>query len=84
LLISDPRVKSHLGSEYYINNIVDSYKILNADISYTFKQIFSINRLKIHLQINNITNELYAASGIGKEFFPAAERNYFFGFELGL
>jgi iron complex outermembrane receptor protein len=84
MLVSDPRIKAHLGGEYYLINTVDTYTIMNADFSYTFTQIPALNRLKIHLQINNITNELYAASGIGKEFFPAAERNYFMGIEIGL
>jgi outer membrane receptor protein involved in Fe transport len=43
-----------------------------------------MNRLKLHLQVNNLTNEFYAAAGFGREYFPAAERNYYFGIELGL
>jgi hypothetical protein len=31
-----------------------------------------------------LTNELYMQNGIGKEFFPAAERSVFFGIELGI
>ncbi len=84
LILNDPRVKAHLGGEYYANNKVESYTVMNMDIGYTFRNISGINSLKLQGQINNITNLLYAASGIGKEFFPAAERNFFIGFELGL
>ena len=84
MLVSDPRIKAHLGGGYYADNVVDAYTILNADFGYTFRNIPAVNSLRLHLQINNITNELYAASGIGREFFPAAGRSFFLGFELGL
>ncbi len=81
---TDSRIKSHLGSSYYSDNIVEAYTTVNFDIGYAFENILTLNKLRIHLQVNNLTNELYAASGIGREFFPAAGRNYFLGFELGL
>jgi iron complex outermembrane receptor protein len=84
LLNTDLRLKDDLGSGFYAENKVESYYVVNADISYTFRNIEIANSLKLHLQINNLTNELYAASGFGREFFPAAERNYFFGIEIGL
>jgi iron complex outermembrane receptor protein len=40
--------------------------------------------MKIFLQVNNLLDELYAAKAIGKEFFPAAERNILVGMEVGL
>ena len=45
------------------------------------------NRLtysKLYLQVNNIFDQLYSAYAIGKEFFPAAERNYLVGIQIGL
>lgn len=84
MLTADSRIKSHLGGSYYSDNIVDAYTVVNFDIGYVIKNFLSLNQLRIHLQVNNLTNELYAASGIGREFFPAAGRNYFLGFELGL
>ncbi|MFA5511525.1 MAG: TonB-dependent receptor [Candidatus Kapaibacterium sp.] len=84
LLTTDSRIKTEMGSGYYADNTVDSYTVLNANFAYTFDNIPSVNSLRVHLQVNNITDELYAASGIGREFFPAAGRNFFIGFELGL
>ena len=84
LILTNVSLKEDLGSEYYKDNIVDSYAIMNADLSYSIYDVFSLNKLKIHFQINNLTNVLYAASGFGKEYFPAAERNYWLGIELGL
>ena len=40
--------------------------------------------LQLFIQVNNLFDNLYASYGIGKEFFPAAERNYLFGIKLGL
>lgn len=88
LILADERIIKQLTNDYisgyYIDNILDSYFVLNADISYTFKNILDFQAIKLHLQINNLLNELYAAGGEGKDFFPAAERNIFFGIELGL
>ncbi len=86
LLTSDPRFQQLLGGsgEYYTVNTVDAYTIMNADFAYTFTEIPGLNKLKLRLHIYNLTNELYAATGFGREYFPAAERSYFLGFELGL
>jgi iron complex outermembrane receptor protein len=32
---------------------------------------------------NNVFDNLYSAYAIGKEFFPAAERNFIAGIQLG-
>lgn len=69
---------------YYADNKVDSYNIYNLDLSYTFRKICFGESFKVQLQVNNLFNKLYAAGGEGQEFFPAAERNVFVGFELGL
>lgn len=84
MLTNDIRIQNHLGSSYYADNKVDAYTVINFDIGYNIRIIPSINQLRFHFQINNITDEQYASSGIGREFFPAAGRNYFMGFELGL
>ena len=70
---------------YYADNVVDDYLVFDFDASYSFQNINkSIKSLTLRAKICNLTNRLYAFSGEGMEFFPAAERNYYFGFELGL
>ena len=39
---------------------------------------------KFIVQVNNIFDNLYSAYAIGKEFFPAAERNWLAGIQVGL
>mgnify|MGYP000990761978 CR=1 FL=1 len=73
-----------LKDDYYFDNINDAYFVCDLDLSYTFKQVLTLNSIKLQLQINNLFNSLYSFSGDGKEFFPAAERSVFFGVELGL
>jgi iron complex outermembrane receptor protein len=70
--------------EYYYDNTLPAYTIFNADISYKIQSIFDLNSLTIRAQINNLTNVLYAAGAIGRQFFPAAERNVYIGIGLGL
>lgn len=68
----------------YTDNKVDAYLVANFYGSYNLSIGSYIKDLKLFVQINNIFDNLYAAYGIGKEFFPAAERNYLFGMKLGL
>ncbi|MFP4369202.1 MAG: TonB-dependent receptor [Candidatus Kapaibacterium sp.] len=77
-------IQEDLGSEFYTDNIVDAYTVFNADLAYTFRDLFGARSFRIHAQIFNLTNLLYAQSGEGREFFPAAERTIFIGFELGI
>lgn len=87
LLTKDERIKNHLISElsgYYADNSLDGFAVVNATISYTFYDILSFKNLKIMAQVNNLFNKLYAAGAEGGRFFPAAERNYFFGLEFAL
>ncbi len=72
------------SGEYYFDNINPAYSVINLDLSYTFVNIMNLNHFKIQGQIYNLTNSLFSAGAIGKEFFPAAERNFYIGFELGL
>jgi len=84
LLIEDPRLKAHLRSEFYNDNKLDSYFVINANFNYKIAEFMGARSLRAHLQLNNLTNELYAAWGAGREFFVAAERSIFIGFELEL
>ena len=86
LIKTDSRLINSLISkgEYYSDNTLPAYSIVNADISYKIKSIFDLNSLTIRAQINNLTNVLYAAGAIGRQFFPSAERNVYLGIELGL
>ncbi|NLO20056.1 MAG: TonB-dependent receptor plug domain-containing protein [Ignavibacteria bacterium] len=88
LITKDSRIINHLKNDYmsgyYSDNVLDSYFVVNADFSYTFKNILDFQAIRLQLQINNLLNRIYAAGGEGKDFFPAAERNLFFGIELGI
>ena len=67
----------------YKDNKVNSYFVSNILVSYQIKAEPSFKNIKIFLQVNNILDNLYAAYGIGKEFFPAAERNFTAGVKIG-
>ena len=66
------------------DNVVDSYFVSNALLSYQVKANQIFNSMKVFLQVNNIFDNLYAAYGSGKEFFPAAERNITAGIKVEL
>jgi len=68
----------------YTDNKVDAYFVANFYASYNLFINSYLKNIKLYMQINNIFDNLYAAYGIGKEFFPAAERNYLFGVKIGL
>ncbi len=67
----------------YTDNVVPEYFVFNLDAKYKF-EIPLLGKLTVFGRINNLFNRLYAAYGIGNEFFPAAERNFFGGIELVL
>lgn len=73
----------YLG-DYYVDNKLDDYFVVNLDLNYNLKKLVAIKDVTVKLQIKNLFNRLYAAGGEGKEFFPAAERSYFLGLEIGL
>lgn len=77
LLIKYPKMVS------YNDNVVPDYFVINFDARYKF-EIPYLGKVTIFGRINNLFNRLYAAYGIGNEFFPAAERNFFGGVELSL
>ncbi len=63
---------------------VDAYKVIDLTVAHRWSHIFGIKLLEFRLQVNNIFDELYAASGVGDDFFPAAERNYFLNIAFDL
>jgi iron complex outermembrane recepter protein len=74
----------HPGFVSYTDNVNDSYFAADFFASYELKMFNALNKSKIFIQINNIFDNLYSANAIGAEFFPAAERNFLVGLELGL
>jgi len=84
MLKTNYELKKHLDWDYYTDNKVNAYNIYNLDLSYKFEKLLGFNSIEIQGSIYNLFNKLYAASGEGKEFFPAAERNYYIGFKVQL
>ena len=68
----------------YADNRNDSYFFMDFYASFEFNLFSSLTNSKLYLQVNNIFDNLYSAYAIGKEFFPAAERNFITGIQLGL
>ncbi len=68
----------------YNDNVNDAYFTTDFYISYSVNALSALNSSKIFLQVINIFNNLYSANAIGAEFFPAAERNFLAGFQIGL
>jgi iron complex outermembrane receptor protein len=68
----------------YDDNVNEAYFTADFYASYDFDFINSLDKSKVFIQINNIFDNLYSAYAIGKEFFPAAERNFLVGIQLGL
>jgi len=84
LLRTDDRIKTDLGSGYYFDNKLDAYFIMNLAINYKFNNIFDTKSINLQMNVNNLTNNLYAAMGNGRFFFAGAERNMYLGIELEL
>jgi len=72
------------GITSYADNKADAYSIVNIDLAYEFTSIFSLETLRLHAHCTNVLNALYAANAEGREFFPAAERGFYLGIDLGL
>lgn len=80
---------TELRSQYpfltsYSDNKVDGYTTLNMDVSYEWANVLSLQTLRLHGHCTNLLNSLYAANAEGKDFYPAAERGFYFGVDLGL
>ena len=65
-------------------NKVDGYVVVNMNASMHLPKIFTDTELQLTCKIQNLLNNLYLASGEGKAFFPAAERNYSLALTLNL
>lgn len=68
----------------YSDNKVDAYFVANLFASYELGIINYHNPIRLFIQVNNLFDNLYAAYAVGKEFYPAAERNFLVGIILGL
>lgn len=68
----------------YNDNVNDSYFVMDFYGSCELSLFNGLSNSKFFVQINNIFDNLYSAYAIGKEFFPAAERNIIVGFSFGL
>ena len=72
------------GFVSYTDNVNDAYFTTDFFISYSFKVFAALNPGKVYLQVKNIFDNLYSAYAVGDEFFPAAERNFLAGLQIGL
>ncbi|HEX9253469.1 MAG TPA: TonB-dependent receptor, partial [Ignavibacteriaceae bacterium] len=68
----------------YSDNVNDAYFTMDFYGSYNFILFNGLTESKIFIQVNNIFDKLYSAYAIGKEYFPAAERNFIAGIQVGL
>jgi len=68
----------------YADNTNDAYFNVNFFASYQMELFQNSQKSKIYFQVNNVFNSLFSMYAIGKEFFPAAERNFVAGVELGI
>ncbi len=84
----DEKLKEYLnqfpGFVDYNDNVNDAYFTVDLYASYDINILNSLTNSKIYVQVNNVFNNLYSAYAIGKEFFPAAERNFITGIQFGL
>ena len=68
----------------YNDNKNEAYFVVDIYSSYEFNLFNGLTNSRLFLQVNNIFDNLYSAFAIGKEFFPAAERNFIAGIQIGL
>jgi iron complex outermembrane recepter protein len=68
----------------YTDNKNEAYFVMDFFGSYEFQLLGGRSLSKVFVQVNNLFDNLYSAHAIGKEFFPAAERNFIAGIQLGL
>jgi len=71
-----------ISAQGYSDNKNDAYFLANAMGSYEFGNLGMGTKIKVFAQVNNIFDKLYSANAVGKEFFPAAERNFLVGANL--
>ena len=80
----DVYLNSFPGFVDYTDNVDEAYFSSDFFASYEFNLLDSLTPWKIYLQVNNIFDNLYSAYAIGKEYFPAADRNWLVGLQVGL
>jgi len=68
----------------YEDNVNDAFVVFNLFASYEVNLFNTMTKSKLFLQVNNMFNSYYSMYAIGKEFFPAAERNFTAGLQLGI
>ncbi|MFN0157478.1 MAG: TonB-dependent receptor [Bacteroidota bacterium] len=78
-----------VGKQYTDNfknetNTVDAYFVSDGWIAYTMEDLFDDVNIEAKLQVNNLSDRLYAAYGEGDQFFVGAERNMFFNLSIHL
>ncbi|MDP2365303.1 MAG: TonB-dependent receptor, partial [Ignavibacteria bacterium] len=84
----DKNISSYLiqfpGFLDYNDNINDDYFVMDIYGSYDLRLFNGLTNSKIFIQVNNVFDNLYSAYAIGKEYFPAADRNFIAGLSIGL
>jgi iron complex outermembrane receptor protein len=80
----DNYLQVYPGFVDYTDNVNEAYFVSDFLASYQFPVINTLTPWKVYFQVNNIFDNLYSAYAIGKEFFPAAERNFLAGVQIGL
>ena len=78
----------HVGKQYTDNFedetlTVEPYTVVNATLGINLKAFLPLD-LQLQLHVMNVLDNLYIAYGEGQDFFPAAERHFFFNFRLNL
>lgn len=77
-------LNSYPGFLSYSDNKNEAYFVMNFIGGYEFFFMDTLSPAKIFVHVNNIFDNLYSAYAIGKEYFPAAERNFLIGLHVGL
>jgi len=80
----DAYLQEFPGFVSYTDNVNEAYFTSDFIVSYEFPVINTLTPWKVYFQLTNIFDNLYSANAIGKEFFPAAERNFIAGMQVGL
>ncbi len=68
----------------YLDNTIPAATVVNFSAAIEMQNIIELRRLRLYCTVNNAGNLLYAAGGVGKEFFPAAGRSVYLGVEAEL
>lgn len=77
-------ISKYPGIVDYTDNKVDAYFATNLILSYEARNVANLQNFKVFIQVNNLFDKLYATNAVGKEFFPAAERHFLAGIQIGL